>query len=444
MLNVAHVCPHVGGGVGEVLSSFCELSDQNAFTHHLYCLDFCKSKFAELRNIETKEDGMFINGGNRFAAVDLSKFDVILIHYWNHPLLAKLLLTFDFPYENTIIWAHNSGLFEPNIIPFFLTQISKKILFSSACSYSAPNLQKAISNDPHRFNAIHSTRSLDQFFKNVIEGPSISKKVNLLYVGTVSSAKHHPQAAEIYSRLAMLGFKIKVIGGPDERLLQRTVQNLGGDIEVSGEIEDVFEAFQNADIFIYPLRADHYGTGEQVVLEAMAAGLPVVAFDNPAERVILGDVVPLATSVGGFIGRVNELARSKKQYLQAALAARSKVKNMFDVRNMVAALETEFFTSRLDAVTTRNTYPKKKWFTGLEIFVLTSFFNGNAIVDRMRRNSNECTVILREEILKRVSDNQLDRWIGNGKGRLQSYIGVVDSNTIKQLTSELLEKNFFE
>ena len=41
------------------------------------------------------------------------------------------------------------------------------------------------------------------------------------------------------------------------------------------------------DVFGYPLRSDHFGTSEQVLGEAMAAGVVPVVMDNPAEKLIV-------------------------------------------------------------------------------------------------------------------------------------------------------------
>ena len=54
-----------------------------------------------------------------------------------------------------------------------------------------------------------------------------------------------------------------------------------------GFSENIKTILENLDVFGYPLNPNHYGSGEQAINEAMYAGLPVVAFSNPAEQEII-------------------------------------------------------------------------------------------------------------------------------------------------------------
>jgi glycosyltransferase involved in cell wall biosynthesis len=50
---------------------------------------------------------------------------------------------------------------------------------------------------------------------------------------------------------------------------------------------DIQPIYETLDIFAYPLNTKHFGSGEQTVIEAMYAGIPVVAFSNPTEKEII-------------------------------------------------------------------------------------------------------------------------------------------------------------
>jgi hypothetical protein len=56
-------------------------------------------------------------------------------------------------------------------------------------------------------------------------------------------------------------------------------------------VEDVSAALHEFDLFGYPLCPGNYGTGEQALIEAMAAGIPQIVIDNGPERYIVEDGV---------------------------------------------------------------------------------------------------------------------------------------------------------
>jgi hypothetical protein len=65
----------------------------------------------------------------------------VVIHYWNHPLLTCHLLKEGLPSGKYIVWAHNSGLSEPHIIPEYVIDSGFRILFTSGASFNAPNIR---------------------------------------------------------------------------------------------------------------------------------------------------------------------------------------------------------------------------------------------------------------------------------------------------------------
>ncbi len=86
--------------------------------------------------------------------------------------------------------------------------------------------------------------------------------------------------------------KLRVVGGgPSLSLLQKQVGRLGleGAVTLLGEVsgdEDVLREYAAADVFCLPSLQEGFGI---VFLEAMAAGLPVVALDLAATPEIVGD-----------------------------------------------------------------------------------------------------------------------------------------------------------
>ena len=77
-------------------------------------------------------------------------------------------------------------------------------------------------------------------------------------------------------------WRLVLIGdGPERERLQRQVTDLGiGNVAMfTGALTDPFPALRRAKFFVLPSRWEGFGN---VIVEAMACGLPVIAFDCPS------------------------------------------------------------------------------------------------------------------------------------------------------------------
>lgn len=134
--------------------------------------------------------------------------------------------------------------------------------------------------------------------------------------------------------------KLWLVGdGPMEDELRRRVNQLGLShyVVLAGRFDDVREVLAAADLFVFP---SHQEGMSLALLEAMAAGLPIVASDIPGNRAILeaeqeavfvpvGDADALAAGIGRVLsepGRAEELGAR----------ARARVERQFCLEKTVA------------------------------------------------------------------------------------------------------------
>ena len=108
-----------------------------------------------------------------------------------------------------------------------------------------------------------------------------------------------------------------------------------GNVHFTGKVDDVAPYLAEFDVFGYPLRPDHYGTAEQVLGEAMAAGVVPVVMDNPAEKIILGSDLR-ARSEDNYVALVEHLYRHtrKRHFLSEML--RDLVQEIYSIDNMIS------------------------------------------------------------------------------------------------------------
>ena len=114
-LKILHITPHLGGGVGSVVRGYLEYEiKQSGNVHRVVSLDSLNLESKDLFNklgIQWNEK-MYLDQDLLSSLITNS--DIILIHWWNHPLLQDLLMNKELPDSRIIFWTHISGNSDPN------------------------------------------------------------------------------------------------------------------------------------------------------------------------------------------------------------------------------------------------------------------------------------------------------------------------------------------
>ena len=129
------------------------------------------------------------------------------------------------------------------------------------------------------------------------------------FVGRLSVEKNIAGLVQVQDELEQMGhrsFRFLIVGhGGDEAWLRERLHRA----EFTGVLrgEDLFTAYANMDLFVFPSHTDTFGN---VVLEALASGVPAVVTPDGGPRTIVregetGSIVPdaqFATAVAGILG----------------------------------------------------------------------------------------------------------------------------------------------
>jgi glycosyltransferase involved in cell wall biosynthesis len=258
-MKILHITPHLGGGVGTVIMDW--LKKDRSHSHRIVCLDYANEK-AQRWSID---NGKSLEWNARYACNVLIKYsDIVVIHYWDHPMLKKLLSK-PFPPCRLVIWCHNNSTYTDTEVSF-------------------PDLWLDTSPIQGNGGFIWSTGDISRFLEIK---PKAHEGFNIGYIGTIDYKKMHPQWARMSSEIAarIPEARFTVIGDNNHGF-----QN-DGIFTFTGKVDDVAPYLAEMDVFGYPLRIDQYGTCEQVLGEAMAAGVVPVVMNNPCEREIIFDSI---------------------------------------------------------------------------------------------------------------------------------------------------------
>ena len=151
----------------------------------------------------------------------------------------------------------------------------------------------------------------------------------LLMVARLDAIKDQPTLLRAFAMAKLPGWQLQLVGdGPRRSELEALIADLGLDAEVRclGRRTDVPELLGQADLFAFSTTAAE-GFGIALV-EAMAAGLPVMASDVPACRELLADgtagVLVPAADVSAWTQKLESLMGDEGARQRLSLAARER------------------------------------------------------------------------------------------------------------------------
>jgi glycosyltransferase involved in cell wall biosynthesis len=173
---------------------------------------------------------------------------------------------------------------------------------------------------------------------------------HILAVGTLIECKGFPDLIEAARRLAQRGveFDGTIVGdGPERRRLERLIAGagLGDRLRLVGYVtqEELVPLYQRASVVVLPaLSARHFGI-PNVLLEALAAGVPVVCTPLPSLAEVFEDgthglYVPEGQPER-LASALESLALDPGRSRRMGEAGRSRMEALFDVTENAAGLE---------------------------------------------------------------------------------------------------------
>jgi L-malate glycosyltransferase len=284
-VKVLHIVPHVGGGMGSVLRAL--LKEEAAqpspdYSHSVVSLetmnDPSKNCFAGL-GVQYTECATIEN----INAI-VGDVDIVLAHWWNHPLLMRLFYE-GLPPSRLMIWSHVNGYCTPQSFFRELFDMPDLFVFATEASLEAPVVKGLPDETRMKLRIIRSCAGIPDGATQLC---AKGGKFRMGYVGTVEPAKMHPEFLDMCAAVGITT-RCTVAGGPGDAQLRAEAEQkkLAGTFEILGPVDDPLPIYKQLHALAYPLAPRHYGTGEQVLMEAMAFGAVPVVLANPPERAIV-------------------------------------------------------------------------------------------------------------------------------------------------------------
>jgi glycosyltransferase involved in cell wall biosynthesis len=329
-MRILHMAAHLGGGIGKAHAAIASQLPRDVEQTFLLLeepIDRRHANAVALRGarVIVERDPV------RIRALALQA-DIVQLEYWGHPLLSEYARLGFMPGVKTVCWSHVSGLFPP-VLPTFLA-VDRFVLTSDV---SLPIMPRAVRNRTCVINSGFGFAGVAWHSRPPRRKPTIA------YLGTVDFKKLHRGIFEAIDALDDDIAPVSLWGhiSPEVATCAAAMRHPER-IKLRGHTLDPVSALAEADIFFYPLRRDHYGTGENALVEAMSMGLIPVVLDNPAEMKIVahGKSGFVAHTIDECVSYLRRLVRapSLRKEMGASAAREAQTKSPARSANAFLAL----------------------------------------------------------------------------------------------------------
>ena len=348
MKKILHITTHMGGGIGRTISDLVTTERNNE--HRIVMLQFPeKDVFVNKCTIA----GIMVkcvdfNNENRtFRELEdfLEWCDVVVIHWWHHPIMCKVLCKFPKVPVRVILWSHVSGCSYPYLTPELIDE-SDWLFVTSECSWENYFWSRKERADIRaKSTKMYGLGKLNQM-KEKKKYKLNDTELRIGYIGTFTRSKMHPQFTKMcYEIIKQIpNVKFYLIGDKESgKWIQYEAQEFGIEkyISFEGYVNNVNDYLLSFDIFGYPLNPYHFGTTENSVLEAMSVGLPVVLMNQSAERYIVENHVDgiLAKDEQDYVKYIVLLAHDEKVRKRLGQAAKQKIAQAYDYNKHICKFQ---------------------------------------------------------------------------------------------------------
>jgi glycosyltransferase involved in cell wall biosynthesis len=341
---ILHVIPHAGGGVGAVLRAIlaAESDPPGPHRHAVASLEYLN----DATKAHCERYGIpWVDEAASAGRMQLSRLqraaDIVFVHWWNHPLMMRHLVD-GLPPVRLLVWSHVNGLFPPQSFFPALFELPERFVFTSPASLSSTVVQQLPDRTRARLSVVRS-------FAGIPAGSRVpcekSGPFRVGYVGTVEPIKMHPEFLRLCAE-AELPAPCVVAGGPAHAELRQQAADagLGSRFHILGPVADPGPIYRGLHAFAYPLSPRHYGTAENVLVEAMANGAVPVVLSNPPERAIVrhGETGLVVESVDEFPGALRRLLNAPEERDRLARGGHRWVQEHCGIAHAVEAFRSLF------------------------------------------------------------------------------------------------------
>lgn len=282
MINILHITPHMGGGVGKVISKLATYN--NSRINHKIVIQEIPKSYQYIDNLKKNDVEFLICPNEKILFQNISEADLIIIHWWHHPKTTKLFYEFPIIPTRIIIWSHISNITVPSLDLRFIYEVNK-VFFTTPASYDAYDLEK--DNLKNKTSIVYGCGGIEDF-------PKVNKVkhegFNVGYLGLVDFSKLNPKFMDYCKSIEIPETNFLFAGEctiKEKLEAERKEKCISNKFKYLGHVNDIIQVLSLFDVFGYPLMEYHTCTTENSILEAMAAEVVPVLINQLTEKYIV-------------------------------------------------------------------------------------------------------------------------------------------------------------
>jgi len=341
-MKILHITPHLGGGIGKVISGLCINDKENI--HEIACLEEPVNRHFFDLCIESGIRVYLPTEKELIEAMDC--VDIVQVEWWHHPLTVEFMCKY-LPKVQTrlLVWSHISGCNYPWISPEFV-EFADSFVFATPFSYDNPYYTKT---DKERVKTkAKLVVSSGNDFRSMLIQKKPHEGFHVGYVGFLGYEKTRPNFVEICEACADIeGIKFIIVGdlayGAE---LLRDVENskCKEKFVLKGYSHNVQEELADFDVFACLLNREHTGASENALLEAMNAEVCPIVFKQCTEQYLVhdGETGIVCEDENAFVETIHLAAKEREQIEKLGATAGRYIKENLDIQNTVENLACEY------------------------------------------------------------------------------------------------------
>jgi len=207
-------------------------------------------------------------------------------------------------------------------------------------SFFNQNLENKLRNN---VVLLHNGIDIKRFRNDLVRIIALGDKIKIVSVGNLVPKKNHRFLIDIAVELKQRNsdFSIDILGyGPLQEELENyaRVNNVSDFIHFQGNVKNVEDYLKKANVYVHCANYEPLGL---VLLEAMAAGLPVICLDGKGNRDLMingkNGYIFQEENSEHFVEAIIELFNDQKKYMEISSFAK-EFSSQFDIKNYVEKL----------------------------------------------------------------------------------------------------------